>query len=110
MTAIQAGAPSTYAKNWNQVNWKKVRAIVYRMQTRIAKSIREGRWGKAKVLLQILARSFCGKLLAVKRITSNKGSRTQLKRKWVLFTTTSTYLYPQKEWQETAIRYSHTQR
>jgi RNA-directed DNA polymerase len=76
MTAIQAGAPSTYAKNWNQVNWKKVRAIVYRMQTRIAKSIREGRWGKAKVLLQILARSFCGKLLAVKRITSNKGSRT----------------------------------
>jgi RNA-directed DNA polymerase len=76
MTAIQAGAPSTYAKNWNLVNWKKVRAIVYRMQTRIAKSIREGKWGKAKALLHILARSFCGKLLAVKRITSNKGSRT----------------------------------
>jgi RNA-directed DNA polymerase len=76
MTAIQAGAPSTYAKNWNLVNWKKVRAIVYRMQTRIAKSIREGKWGKAKALQYILARSFCGKLLAVNRITSNKGSRT----------------------------------
>ena len=39
MTAITAGASSTDANNWNQVNWKAVDAFVYRMQVRIAKSI-----------------------------------------------------------------------
>lgn len=76
MTANQAGAPSTYAKNWNRINWLKVSAFVYRMQMRIAKSIREERWGRAKALQHVLSRSFYGKLWAVKRITSNKGSRT----------------------------------
>ena len=75
MTA-HAGASSAYAKNWKQVNWKKVHAFVYRIQVRIAKSIREGRWGKAKALQHLLSRSFYGKLWAVKRITANKGSRT----------------------------------
>lgn len=76
MTAITAGAPSTDAQHWNQVNWKIVAAYVYRMQMRIAKSIREGRWGKAKALQHLLARSFYGRLWAVKRVTGNKGSRT----------------------------------
>lgn len=76
MTADQAGAPSTYAMNWNRINWLKVNAFVYRMQMRIAKSIREERWGRAKALQHVLSRSFYGKLWAVKRITSNKGSRT----------------------------------
>ena len=76
MTATKAGASSTYAKHWKQVDWKKVQADVYRMQMRIAKSIREGRWGKAKALQHLLSRSFYGRLWAVKRMTSNKGSRT----------------------------------
>jgi len=76
MTAVKAGASSTDANNWNQVNWKAVAAFVYRMQVRIAKSIREQRWGKAKALQRLLSRSFYGKLWSVKRITSNKGSRT----------------------------------
>ena len=75
MTAA-AGAPSTNAQCWNRVDWKKARAFVYRMQMRIAKSIREKRWSKAKVLLRLLSRSFYGKLIAVKTVTSNKGSRT----------------------------------
>ncbi len=76
MTAKSAGAPSTHAQNWNQVNWDKVKAFVYRMQVRIAKSIKAGKWGKAKALKHLLSRSFYAKLWAVKRITSNKGSRT----------------------------------
>ena len=75
MTA-RSGAPSTYAQNWNQVNWREVSACVYRMQMRIAKSIREEKWGKAKALQHILSRSFYAKLWAVKTILSNKGSRT----------------------------------
>ncbi len=76
MMATQASAPSAYAKNWRQVNWRSVEAYVYQMQTRIAESVREKRWGKAKALQHILSRSFYGRLWAVKRITANKGSRT----------------------------------
>lgn len=76
MTATTAGAPSTHAGYWKQVNWKTVKACVYRLQMRIAQAIREGRWGKAKALQHLLSRSFYGRLWAVKRMTENKGSRT----------------------------------
>lgn len=74
--ASHASAPSSRAQNWNQVNWRIVEALVYQMQVRIAKSIRQGRWGKAKALQHLLSRSLYGRMLAVKRIMSNKGSRT----------------------------------
>ena len=43
---------------------------------RIAKAVREGRWAKVKVLTYLLTRSLAAKLLAVRRVTSNKGRRT----------------------------------
>ena len=43
---------------------------------RIAKAVKEGRWGKVKVLMYLLTRSLAAKLLAVRRVTSNKGKRT----------------------------------
>ena len=41
MTALVAGAPSTAAQHWNQIDWSQVRVRVYRLQMRIAKAIRE---------------------------------------------------------------------
>ena len=76
MTAIKAGAPSSSAEQWDQIDWPTVQAAVYRMQMRIAKSAREGKWSKVNALMRILSRSFYGRLWAVKRITRNKGSRT----------------------------------
>ena len=76
MTALVAGAPSTSAQHWNQIDWSEVRARVYRLQMRIAKAVRDKRWNKAKALQHLLSRSFAAKLLAVKLIVSNKGSRT----------------------------------
>ncbi len=76
MTAQLADAPSSDAEKWNNVNWKAVEAHVYRLQTRIAKSIRDKKWRKARALQHILSRSFSAKLLAVKAVVSNKGSRT----------------------------------
>jgi RNA-directed DNA polymerase len=43
---------------------------------RIAKAVKEGRHGKAKSLQWILTHSYSAKLVAVKRVTSNKGKRT----------------------------------
>ena len=36
----------------------------------------EGRWGKVKALQHLLTRSHSGKMLAVKRVTENRGKRT----------------------------------
>ena len=76
MTALVAGAPSSDALRWKQINWSAVRAHVYQLQTRIAKAIRDNRWNKAKALQHLLSRSFAAKLLAVKQVITSKGSRT----------------------------------
>jgi len=43
---------------------------------RIAKAVQENRWNKVKTLQYQLTRSLAAKLLAVKRVTSNKGKKT----------------------------------
>jgi len=76
MTAINAGASSNNTRNWQQVNWKQVRRDVYRLQLRIAKAVREKRWGKVQALQRLLTCSQSAKLLAVKSVMSNKGAKT----------------------------------
>lgn len=74
--ATGAGAPSRSAQMWDQVIWSHIEADVKRLQVRIAKATREGRWGKVKALQRLLTRSHSGKMLAVKRVTENRGKRT----------------------------------
>jgi len=62
--------------DWNSVNWKRVIYEVNRLQRRIAKSVMEKKWRKVKSLQHIITNSFYAKLLAVRRIVTNKGSRT----------------------------------
>lgn len=75
MTAM-AGAPSTRSSNWKAIDWQTVENHVNRLQLRIAKAIKIGRYGKAKALQWILTHSFFAKLLAVKRVTQNAGKYT----------------------------------
>jgi retron-type reverse transcriptase len=72
----RAGAPISEAKKWSQINWKIIQRNVRRLQMRIAKAVVEGRWNKARALQCRLTNSFQAKLLAVKRVTSNKGKKT----------------------------------
>lgn len=76
MTAIIAGASPTLSLNWDTVEWPKVVADVRRLQMRIAKAFREGRYGKVKALQWLLTHSFSAKLLAVKRVVQNQGAKT----------------------------------
>jgi len=69
-------APEANALNWSSIDWKKVQKSVKSLQLRIAKAIREGKLGKAKSLQWMLTHSLHAKLLAVKRVTGNKGKRT----------------------------------
>jgi RNA-directed DNA polymerase len=75
MTAL-AGAPSTRRIHWKTIDWSTVEYEVKRLQLRIAKAIKIGRYGKAKALQWLLTHSFYAKLLAVKRVTQNNGKRT----------------------------------
>jgi RNA-directed DNA polymerase len=75
MTA-SAGAPSTRIINWKTIHWPTVEDQVNRLQLRIAKAIKLGRYCKAKALQWLLTHSFFAKLLAIKRVTQNAGKCT----------------------------------
>ena len=65
------GAPLT--KDWK---WKSVEVHVQKLQLHIAKTVKLGRFRKVKSLQWLLTHSFYAKLLAVKRVTLNKGKNT----------------------------------
>jgi RNA-directed DNA polymerase len=73
---IGNGAPVREALKWEQATWPRIMAEVKRLQACIAKAVLEGRWGKAKALQYLLTRSYSGKMIAVKRVTENRGKRT----------------------------------
>lgn len=61
---------------WSMINWDTVEHQVKQLQMRIAKATREKRYGRAKALQWLLTHSHYAKLLAVKRVTQNKGAKT----------------------------------
>lgn len=69
-------ASSDPVTHWDQIDWTRCQHQIKRLQARIVKAIREGRWGKVKALQRLLTHSFSGKALAVKRVTENIGKRT----------------------------------
>ena len=71
-----AGAPSHAELVWLRTDWCHIEKNVRRLQVRIAKATQEGRWGKVKALQRLLTRSYYSKMLAVKRVTENRGKRT----------------------------------
>ena len=69
-------ASSHYKLSWKTVDWKTAERKVRELQMRIAKAVREGKYRKVKSLQWLLTHSFYAKLLAVKRVVTNKGSKT----------------------------------
>lgn len=61
---------------WLSIDWARVESAVKRLQMRIAKAMRDAKQAKAKALQWLLTHSFYGKLLAVKRVTENRGQKT----------------------------------
>lgn len=71
-----AGASSASSLTWKTIEWDHVTTEVKRLQMRIAKAVREKRYGKAKALQWLLTHSFAAKLLAVKRVSQSSGAKT----------------------------------
>jgi RNA-directed DNA polymerase len=62
--------------DWEQIDWDAVERDVNRLQTRIVKAEKEGRWNKVKALQYLLSRSRSAKLLAIRKVTENQGAHT----------------------------------
>lgn len=69
-------APSQQDVPWHSIDWMSAHRVVRRLQERIVKATREGRWGKVKALQYLLTHSFSAKAVAVRRVTENTGKRT----------------------------------
>jgi RNA-directed DNA polymerase len=76
MTVQRTGALPGAADKWKAVDWQEAQRNVRRLQMRIAKAVKEGKRRLVKTLQWMLTHSRHAKLLAVKRVTSNKGKKT----------------------------------
>lgn len=73
-TKKQASANCAFI--WESVNWSLVKDKVSELQSRIAKAALSGKNHLVKKLQYLLSKSYYGRLLAVKRVISNKGKKT----------------------------------
>jgi len=77
MTApLGADASFDRPRSWSAIHWATIRQQVRRLQVRIAKAYKEGKHRKASALQWLLTHSRAAKLLAVQRVTTNRGART----------------------------------
>lgn len=64
------------AGNWKSIHWDYHRKIVKKLQLRIAQATQLRKFRKVKALQWILTHSFSAKLIAVRKVMQNKGSKT----------------------------------
>lgn len=76
MTASLAGAATDEKVAWTEAELQQARQIVSRLQARIVKATKAGRWNRVRALQHLLTRSRSAKLLAVARVATNDGRRT----------------------------------
>ena len=68
--------PQDAAALWSTIDWARICRHVSRLQARIVKAVRAGAWHRVRSLQRLLANSFAAKLLAVRRVSSNRGKST----------------------------------
>jgi len=76
MASSEAGAAPDAVQAWHQIDWYQAQQTVRRLQARIVKATKEGRWNKVKALQHLLTHSYSGRVLAVRRVTENRGKDT----------------------------------
>ena len=76
MTAQTVDANPYRMFKWNSINWEQIEQTVQRLQARIVKALKEKAYRKVKDLQRLLTHSLSARLLAVKRVTTNKGRKT----------------------------------
>lgn len=61
---------------WETIDWSRVEDTVRRLQARIVKALKKNAFRQVKNLQRLLTKSLSARLLAVSRVTTNKGKKT----------------------------------
>ncbi|MGL5871268.1 MAG: group II intron reverse transcriptase/maturase [Xenococcaceae cyanobacterium] len=62
---------------WNQIPWKKIHKVVFKLQKRIYQAYRNGEVEKGRKLQKTLIKSYYNRLLSVRKVTQdNQGKKT----------------------------------
>ncbi|WP_047049184.1 group II intron reverse transcriptase/maturase [Vibrio mexicanus] len=64
------------AERWHQIDWELMNRRVRGLQVRIAKATKNSDWRLVKRLQRMLTRSFSAKVIAIRRVTENRGKNT----------------------------------
>ena len=75
-----AGASLRPRWHWHQINWRQAHRNVRRLQIRIVQAEQEGKPRKVRALQHLLTRSWSGRAMAVKRVTT---TRANVRRGWI---------------------------
>jgi RNA-directed DNA polymerase len=80
---ILLGDIDDYSKQhqWFEINWYQAERTVKRLQARIVKASKEGKIKKIRDLQKLLTNSLAAKMLAVRKVVSNKGAAILKERK-----------------------------
>ena len=76
ITSVTDLTDKELAHQWKTIDWKKVEVTVNNLQSRIASAAKNRNWNKVSKLSRLLTRSFHAKVLAIRKVTGNKGSKT----------------------------------
>jgi RNA-directed DNA polymerase len=76
MTSSDRTTALSEKATWHQINWAQAQKRVKHIQFKIMNAYEAGNRRRAKSLQRLLARSFSAKVLAVRKVTSNKGKNT----------------------------------
>jgi len=68
--------PKEMEIQWKSIHWKAIERQVNKLQSRITQATKEGKKSLVKKLQYLLTNSFFAKLLAVRKVTTNKGKNT----------------------------------
>lgn len=74
--SMLADAPSYETITWHAIDWHSANRNVRRLQARIVKAVKAGQRYKVRSLQRLLANSYSGRVVAVKRVTKNQGKNT----------------------------------
>ena len=65
------------SESWKNLQWKKLRKNLFRLQKRVYKAVREDDTAKARSLQKLIIRSRAARLLAIRQVTQlNNGKKT----------------------------------
>jgi RNA-directed DNA polymerase len=76
ITSVTDLTDKELAQQWKTIDWKRVKDVVNNLQSRIASAPKNGKWETVNKLSRLLIRSFYAKLLSVRKVSTNKESRT----------------------------------